>query len=559
MAQRQQKQELVFAPLGGVGEIGMNLSIYGIGDEHKRAWLAVDLGVSFASEEHLPGIDLILPDIRYLVEQRKNLVGLVLTHAHEDHYGALIDLWPKLKVPIYATPFTAALFAAKRAGEPGAPEIPVTIVQLGSRFKVGPFDIELVSMAHSIPESNALIIRTPCGTVLHTGDWKIDLTPILGDVTDEKKLRALGEEGCLALIGDSTNAVREGRSPSEADVGKTITELVKNARGRVAVTTFASNVARLRTVAMAAHAAGREVVVVGRAMDRMVQVARETGYLDGVPEFRPVDAYGYLPPNKVVALCTGSQGEPRAALSRIAADEHPEVTLSRGDLVIFSARTIPGNEKEVGRIINGLIDLGIEVITDRTHLVHVSGHPRRAELAELIGWVKPAILIPVHGEALHLSEHAKLARSLGVKEVVQCRNGDLVRIAAGHTGIIDEVPAGRLYKDGSLLVAADARTVADRRRLSFAGVVSVALAIDDKGVLAADPELDLIGIPERDRDGALIEDAIYDVIEQTVESLPRKRRGDPDAVAEAVRRAVRAAVAQRWGKKPMCHVHVLTV
>jgi ribonuclease J len=555
----QALQELVFAPLGGVGEIGMNLSIYGLGDERKRSWLAVDLGVSFASEEHLPGVDLILPDIRYLLEERKNLVGLVLTHAHEDHYGALIDLWPKLKLPIYATPFTAALLEAKRRGEPGAPEIPVTIVQLGSRFKVGPFDIELVSMAHSIPESNALIIRTPCGTVLHTGDWKIDPTPILGDVTDEKKLRALGEEGCLALIGDSTNAVREGRSPSEADVGKTITELVKNARGRVAVTTFASNVARLRTVAMAARAAQREVVVVGRAMDRIVQIARETGYLEGVPDFRPVDAYGYLPPNKVVALCTGSQGEPRAALSRIAADEHPEVTLSRGDLVIFSARTIPGNEKEVGRIINGLIDQGIEVITDRTHLVHVSGHPRRAELAEMIGWVKPAILIPVHGEALHLSEHAALARSLGVKEVVQCRNGDLVRIAAGHTGIIDEVPAGRLYKDGSLLVAADSRTVADRRRLSFAGVVSVAIAITDKGVLAADPELDLIGIPERDRDGALIEEAIYDVIEETVESLPRKRRSDPDAMAEAIRRAVRAAIAQRWGKKPMCHVHVLTV
>lgn len=556
---QNQKQELVFAPLGGVGEIGMNLSIYGLGDGRTRSWLAVDLGVSFAGEEHLPGIDLILPDIRYLVQERKNLAGLILTHAHEDHYGALIDLWPKLKVPVYATPFTAALLAAKCANEPGAPEIPVTIVQLGSRFKIGPFDIELVSMAHSIPESNALIIRTPAGTVLHTGDWKIDLTPILGDVTDEKKLRALGDEGCLALIGDSTNAVREGRSPSEADVGKTIAALIKSARGRVAVTTFASNVARLRTVAEAAFAAEREVVVVGRAMERIVHIARETGYLKGVPPFRPADAYGYLPPNKVVALCTGSQGEARAALSRIAADQHPDVTLSRGDMVIFSARTIPGNEKEVGRIINGLIEQGIEVITDRTHMVHVSGHPRRAELEELIGWVRPKILIPVHGEALHLSEHAKLARACGVKEVVQCRNGDLLRIAVGHTGIIDEVPSGRLYKDGSILVEADSRTVADRKRLSFAGAVSVAIAITDKGVLAADPELDLIGIPDRDRGGALIADAVYDAVEDTMESLPRKRRSDPDAVAEAVRRAVRAVVVQRWGKKPMCHVHVLTV
>ncbi len=554
----QPRQDLVFAPLGGVGEIGMNLSIYGLGDERRRQWLAVDLGVSFAAEEHLPGVDLILPDIRYLVEERKNLAGLVLTHAHEDHFGAIIELWPQLKIPIFATPFTAALLEAKRAGEPGAPEIPVTIVQLGSRFQVGPFDIELVTMAHSIPESNALIIRTPAGTVRHTGDGKIDPTPILGDVTDEKKLRALGAEGCLALIGDSTNSVREGRSPSEADVRKTITELVKTARGRVAVTTFASNVGRLRTVAEAARSAEREVVVIGRSMDRIVQIARETGYLDGLPDFRPVDAFGYLPPNKVVALCTGSQGEPRAALARIAADQHPDVTLSRGDIVIFSARTIPGNEKEVTRVMNGLIEQGIAVITDRTHLVHVSGHPRRAELEELISWVKPKVLIPVHGEALHLSEHAALARHCGVPEVMQCRNGDLVQLVP-NVRLIDEVPAGRLYKDGSLLVSAEARTVADRKRLSFAGSVSVALALTDKGALATDPELDLIGIPERDRDGGLIEEAVYDIVMNTVEQLPRAKKRDPDTVAEAVRRAVRAAIAQRWGKKPMCRVHVLTV
>jgi ribonuclease J len=551
-------QELVFAPLGGVGEIGMNLSIYGLGDERRRQWLAVDLGVSFAAEEHLPGVDLILPDIRYLVAERKNLAGLVITHAHEDHFGAIIELWPKLKVPIYATPFTAALLEAKRASEPGAPEIPVTIVPLGGRFKVGPFDIELVSMAHSIPEANALIIRTPAGTVLHTGDWKIDPTPILGDATDEKKLRALGEEGCRALVGDSTNAVREGRSPSEKDVAATIAEIIKAARGRVAVTTFASNVARLRGVIDAAHAAEREVVVVGRAMDRIIQVARETGYMEGVQDLRSVDAYGWLPPRKVVALCTGSQGEPRAALSRIAEDQHPDVTLSRGDTVIFSARTIPGNEKAVGRIVNGLIDQGITVITDRNALVHVSGHPRRAELEELIGWVKPQLLIPVHGEALHLSEHAALARRCGVKEVVQCRNGDLVRLSA-PAGIIDEVPAGRVYKDGSVLVEADSRTVADRKRLSFAGAVSVALALTAKGEMVDDPSVDLIGIPERDRDGGLIYEAVYDAVLTTFESLPRKRRSDPDAVAESIRRAVRADIAERWGKKPMCHVHVLAV
>jgi ribonuclease J len=554
-----QQQELVFAPLGGVGEIGMNLSVYGIGTEGNRKWLAVDLGVSFGLEEHLPGIDLIFPDINFLLAERKNLVGLVITHAHEDHYGAVLDLWPKLKCPIFATPFTAALLAAKRAGEAGAPDVPVTVVESGSRFSVGPFDIDMVKMAHSIPESNALIIRTTAGTVLHTGDWKIDRTPVIGTGTDENKLKALGEEGCLAIVGDSTNAVRDGVSPSESDVATNIAALIRSAKGRVAVTTFASNVARLRAVALAAQECDREVIVVGRAMERVVHISRELGLLEGIKQFRSVDAYGYLPNNKVVCLCTGSQGEPRAALARIAEDQHPDVTLSRGDIVIFSARTIPGNEREVGRIINGLIDQGIEVITDRTHMVHVSGHPRRAELEELISWVKPKILIPVHGESLHLSEHAALARRCGVPEVVQIRNGDLVRIVQGNARIIDAVPAGRTYKDGHILVDADARTVADRKRLSFAGCVSVALALTDKGLLAADPELDLIGIPERDRDGASIEDVIYDTIEDTFESMPRKRRTDPDAVAEAVRRAVRSTVNQRWGKKPMCHVHVLSV
>jgi ribonuclease J len=553
-----ENSELVFAPIGGVGEIGMNLYIYGLGNKHKRTWLIVDVGVSFASEEHLPGIDLILPDIRFLVEERRNIAGIVLTHGHEDHFGALIDLWPKLRVPVYATPFTAALFEAKRAGERDAPEIPVKEVALGSRFEVGPFDIELCSVAHSIPEANALIIRTPHGNVLHTGDWKLDPTPILGDPTDEAKLRALGDEGCLALVGDSTNAVREGRSPSEADVAKTLAELIANAPARVAVTTFASNVARIRAVAEAAHAVGREVVLVGRAMERVSQVARETGYLDGIREFRGQDMYGHLPRDKVVALCTGSQGEPRAALARISADEHPEIGLSKGDRVIFSSRPIPGNEKAISQIINGLIDQGIEVITDRTHLVHVSGHPRRAELEELIGWVKPELLIPVHGESLHLSEHAKLARSLGVK-VGMCRNGDLVRLGPSDPGIIDEIPTGRVYKDGSLLVEENSRAVIDRRRLSFAGIAFVAMAMTDKGQLASDPEIELVGIPEKSAGGEAMLEIASDAVMETFETLPKPRRRDPEAVEESIRRAVRGALAQNWGKKPLVYVHVLIV
>jgi ribonuclease J len=549
--------ELVFAPLGGVGEIGMNLGLYGLGGARK-SWMVVDFGVSFAGDD-LPGVDLIMPDIRFLVEERRNLTGIVLTHAHEDHFGALMDLWPRLKVPVYATPFTAALIAAKRASEPRAPDIPVTIVPLGGRVNLGPFDVEFVTVTHSIPESNALIIRTPLGNVLHTGDWKLDPTPVIGQPTDEAKLRALGDEGLRAIVGDSTNAVRPGRSPSEADVAKNLAELIKNARGRVAVTTFASNVARLRSAALAAREVDREVVLVGRAMERIAQVARETGYLDGIQEFRGTDVYGYLPPDKVLALCTGSQGEPRAALSRIAEDQHPDVTLSKGDTVIFSSRTIPGNEKAVGRVINGLVRQGIEVITDRTHMVHVSGHPRIAEMEDLYSWVRPQVAVPVHGEALHLAEHAALARRMGVPEVIICEDGDLVRLAPGPAGVIDEVPAGRLYKDGSLVVEAAGRTVPDRRRLGFAGVVSIAIALSDKGEIVSDPDVELRGIPEADADGRPMHVIAYEAARSTVEQLARGRRRDPDAVAESVSRAVRAAIGGAWGKKPFCHVHVLMV
>ncbi|MEW6767894.1 MAG: ribonuclease J [Pseudomonadota bacterium] len=551
--------ELTFAPLGGVGEIGMNLSIYGIGNRHQRSWLAIDLGVSFGDEDRLPGIDLVMPDISFLVKERKNLMGLVLTHAHEDHFGAIIDLWPKLKCPIYATKFSAALFEAKCAAERNPPDIPVTVVPSGGRIDLGPFNVEFIPVAHSIPESHALAIRTSAGIVIHTGDWKIDPTPVSGKPTDEKRLRELGDEGVLALIGDSTNAVREGRSPSERDVAAAITDLVKAAKGRVAVTTFASNVARLRAVADAAKAAEREVVVVGRAMERVVQVARETGHLDGVQNFRGADLYGQFPPDKVLALCTGSQGEPRAALARIANDDHPLVTLNKGDSVIFSSRTIPGNEKAVGAIVNGLIMQGVEVITDRTHLVHVSGHPRRDELRDMISWVRPQLLIPVHGEPLHLSEHAKLARASGVPKVLVCKNGDLVRLGPGDPAIIEELPSGKIYKDGNILENEKARAVVERRRLSFAGAAFVAIAVTDKGDLADDPQVDLIGIPEKNSEGEDIADNVFDLVVSTVESLPRARRRDPDTIAEAVRRAIRADINDQWGKKPLCHVHVLMV
>jgi ribonuclease J len=551
-------EELVFIPLGGVGEIGMNLAVYGLGSGAGGDWLCVDMGVAFA-DESLPGINLIVPDIGFIEEERKSLAGIVLTHAHEDHFGAVFALWPKLKVPVYATPFTAALMEAKRMGEPGAPEIPIKVVQSGGRVQIGPFDVEFIPVAHSIPESHALAIRTKLGLVVHTGDWKLDPAPVIGKVTDEQKFRALGAEGVRAVICDSTNAVRDGESPSESDVGKSLAEIVGHARGRVALTTFASNVARLRSAALAAAANGREVVVAGRAMERVINVAREMGLLDGVPPFRGMDAYHALPRDRVLVLLTGSQGEPRAALARIANNDHPELALDRGDTMIFSSRTIPGNEKAVNRIINALITMGVEVIADRDALVHVSGHPRRGELRRMYEWLKPGAVIPVHGEALHLHENAKLARSLGINDVTECRNGDVVRLAPGPTQIIDQVGAGRAYQDGNLYIDGEAKAISERRKLAFAGVVSVALAMNGRGDLVGDPWIDMSGLPEQAAPNQSMVDLVADAVDDGIASLPKSRRRDPGALEQAIHRSVRGGVNNVWGKKPLCHVLILQV
>ncbi|WP_029005223.1 ribonuclease J [Azorhizobium doebereinerae] len=550
--------ELVFAPLGGVGEIGMNLGLYGIGSRRQRTWLIVDLGMSFAGEE-APGVDLVLPDIRFLESVKDKIAGLVLTHGHEDHVGAMLDLWPRLDCPVYTTRFTAALLDAKRLQEPGAPKIPINVVRSGGTVDIGPFQVEFVPVAHSIPDSHAIAIRTSAGLVLHTGDWKLDPTPVVGHVTDEARLRALGDEGVRAMICDSTNAIRDGISPSEADVGVTLKEVVAKAKYRVAFTTFSSNVARVRSIAEAALANGREVVVVGRAMERVIGVAREQGLLDGLPAFRGAEAFGFLPRDRVVAILTGSQGEPRAALSRIAEDDHPEIALSHSDLVVFSSRTIPGNERVVGRVINGLIKRGIKVMTDRDALVHVSGHPRRGELEQMYGWVRPQVSVPVHGEPLHLAEHAALARKAGVPEVVSCFDGHVIRLAPGPAERVEDVPFGRLYKDGRLLIPDSARTVPERRRLGFVGVVSVALAVDSRGTLVGDPSVEITGVPERGEGGVDMLDLVLDTVVAAMEGMPKARRRDPEAVSDSLERAVRGAVNGAWGKKPVCHVHIVEV
>ncbi|ADZ70509.1 ribonuclease J [Polymorphum gilvum] len=550
--------EIVFLPLGGVGEIGMNLGLYGYGPDGDRTWLVVDCGVTFAGPE-LPGVDLVLPDIRFLEGERDRIAGIVITHAHEDHYGALLHLWPHLRAPVYATPFTAGLLAAKAESEPHAPEIPVTIVNQGDRLNIGPFDVEIVAMSHSIPEPCALALRFPEGLVVHSGDWKIDPTPGLGKPIDMDRLAAIGREGVLALVCDSTNAYREGISPSEADVATELKRVIGAAKHRVAVTTFSSNVARIRAVAEAAAAAERDVVVVGRSMRRVIDVAGELGYLDGLPPFHDEDAFGYLPRDKAVLLCTGSQGEPRAALARIASGEHRNIALTRGDLVIFSARTIPGNEKDVNAVVNGLAKAQIEIMTDRDALIHVSGHPRRGELEQIYKLLKPKVLVPVHGEPFHLAAHAEFARAKKIKTVVVAGNGDIVRLGPGPAEVIDEAPFGLTLVDGKIVNEPELTGVKERRKLSFAGAVVVALVLNRSGDLVDDPALALFGLPETDNDGESMEALVLKAVNGAIGSIPKARRKDADLVGEAARRAARSAVADIWGKKTLCKVLVSRV
>lgn len=548
--------EMVFVPLGGTGVIGMNLSAYGFGSKNNKKWLIVDCGVAFAGED-IPGIDLIMPDIRFLEGEKKNVVGMVITHGHEDHIGAIFDLHPKLKCPIYATPFTASLIEAKRAQERNVAKIDIIEVKPSTAIDIAPFNVEFISVAHSIPESQALAIRTEAGLVVHSGDWKIDLTPVIMPPTDEKRLRELGEEGVLAFICDSTNAVREGKSPSESDVARELAKIMMTAKNRVAVTTFASNVSRIKSVAIAAAEAGRHVVLVGRAMERVVGVAREHGLLEGIAPFLSIDSYDKLPRNKIVAIMTGSQGEPRAAMARVADDAHPDVRLNGGDLVIFSSRPIPGNEKSIGNIINGLITQGIEVITDRTHMVHVSGHPRLGEMEEMYGWLKPHISIPVHGEALHMQEHAKLAKRLNVPEVILLETGNMLRLSK-EPKVIDDVPTSRLFKDGDLLIEEAEKTVGERRKLAFSGIIATAICIDEKGEILTDPELELIGIPLKAQ-GRLFQEHLEDALDEMLDNLSKTRRKDPMLLKESVEKTLKSKAKQLWGKKPIVAVNVVVV
>jgi ribonuclease J len=541
--------DLVFLPLGGTGEIGMNCYCYGVGPADDRSWLMVDLGVKFG-EDTEPGIDVVLPDVGFIASDRRNLAGIVLTHAHEDHLGAVAWLWPQLQCPVYCSPFAAQILALKLKEAGLDEEVPVKVQPLGSKFKVGPFDLEFVSVTHSIPEPSALLIKTRQGTVLHSGDWKIDRSPVLGRGMDEARLRQIGDAGVDVLVCDSTNVLREGHSPSEADVAATIERIVAEAKGRVAITTFASHVDRIATSVRAARAVGREVVVVGRAMRNTIEAARACGYLGDAGRFLDEEEFGYLPPDKILLLCTGSQGEPRAAIARIAEDQHPHVSLEPGDLVIFSSRTIPGNEKEVSRIQNNLARLDIDVITADDALVHSSGHPRQGELRELYAWLKPAALIPMHGEPRHLRAHANFARDCGIRDVLIPRDGHIFKLAPGPLRDVDEAHFGRLHVDGRLIVPVDDGPARQRRKLSFVGAVFVSVVLNAKLDLAADIDFITDGLPTG------IEDDLREAAENAIGSSPKSRRKDRNQLAETIRVSVRRAADMAWGKKPVVKVSI---
>jgi ribonuclease J len=539
------KNELLFLALGGSGEIGMNVNLYGC----EGKWLMVDCGITFADPQY-PGIDVILPDLQFIEERLDDLVGIVLTHGHEDHIGALPYLAEDLGVPLYATPFTAGLIRGKLEEEGNASRVKLRVIQPNAPFDLGPFGVTFVPMSHSIPEASALLIDTPFGRIFHTGDWKLDAAPVIGHPSTPAELAAIGGDGILALVCDSTNVFNNEASGSESDVLSGLMDVISKAKGRVMVTSFASNAARLHTLGKVAIETGRSLCVQGRSLDRILKVARATGYLKDFPETIDAEAAMRLPRDKVLIVATGGQGEERAALARVANGQHP-ISLVQGDSVVFSSKQIPGNEVAIGKIQNQLAAKGVIMITDRQAHVHVSGHPGRPELLQMFRWMKPEILMPVHGEMRHLMEHARLGLSEGVPRALVQTNGDIVRLAPGAPTKIGNAPVGRLVLDGDVILPGDGQTINERRKLALNGQISVAVAIGSRGLIGT-PQVRIQGIPvEEDRE-PFLEETVGAVIAAT------KQGGrDRDKLRESIRLATRK-VATRWtGKKP--NVDVLLI
>jgi ribonuclease J len=538
----------------------MNFNLYGYGPAHARKWIVVDLGVTFG-DQTTPGVEIILPDPEFIREYAKNIVGIVLTHAHEDHIGAVAWLWPQLRAPLYATPFTAFLLREKLRENEECAEAEITEIPLSGKIQLGPFEVELITLTHSIPEPNGLAIRTPLGTVLHTGDWKIDPDPVLGSVTDEAAIQKLGDEGVLAMVCDSTNVFVDGESGSEADVKEALAGLVGGLSGKVAVACFASNVARMDSVIRAAEAAGRSVCLVGRSMHRMAAAAKSVGLLEGVGEFLSEQQAASMPENEVLFLCTGSQGEPRAALSRIADGSHPHVKLGAGDACVFSSRVIPGNEIPIRNLQNRLADRGVRLYTERDHPgIHVSGHPCRDELAQMYSWARPQIAVPTHGERRHLLEHAAFAKDLQVPQSIAPRNGDMVRLAPGRAEIIDEVPAGRIYVDAGVLTPENGDALRERRHAAYNGVLAVSVVLDGRGKIAAGPQVRALGLPADD--DYPMDEVLDDLAKEASQALGRlqgEQREFDEEVETVMSRAVKKASQRIWGKRPVVETTVLRI
>ncbi|MFZ4121965.1 MAG: ribonuclease J [Caulobacterales bacterium] len=560
MPKTKSADELVFLPLGGSGEIGMNLNAYGFGPPDERVWIIVDIGITFGGSQ-TPGVEIILPDPTFLENERHNILGIVLTHAHEDHIGAIGWLWPRLKVPVFATPFTAALVREKLKEHGLLDRVKLTEVALGGRFELGPFDIEYVTLTHSIPEPNGLAIRTPLGLIWHTGDWKIDPDPIIGALTDSAKVKSLAQEGILAMVCDSTNVFVEGTAGSEADVRANLAEVIAGCTGKVAVTAFASNVARLDSTVRAAHAAGRTVCLVGRSMHKVVGAAKSVGLLSGLPEVVTEAESVHFDPHEILYLCTGSQGEGRAALGRIAGGSHRHVRLGEGDTVIFSSRMIPGNEVPILALYNQLAGRGVRIITDRDAHVHVSGHPCREELKSMYQWARPEIAVPVHGERRHILEHVKFAQEMQTPQSIAPRNGDMIRLAPGPVKVIDEVPSGRLYVDGKVILQAEDESIKDRRRLAADGVIAVSLAVGSKNQkIIAGPDIRVRGLNTSSEDEMeLALDELVEAAEHAFGALNHADRADEEMSEAALVRAVRKAAEKIWRKRPFVEVTLLRV
>ncbi len=543
--------DLTFLSLGGAGEFGTNLNLYGFGGK----WLMVDCGMGFGDGIR-PGIDVILPDPSFIVERRADLVGMVITHAHEDHIGAIAQIWPKLKCPIYATAFAAALIMAKLQ-ERGIDKAPLLrIVPIGATIQLPPFSVEFVAMTHSTLEPTLLAIRTAAGLVVHTGDWKLDPDPVQGALTDEARLKALGEEGVLAAIGDSTNAVVHGHSRSEGELEESLTALFGRFHNRIAVTCFSSNVARLTTIQRAAAANDRQTAIVGRSLWRVEEAARQCGYLDNLPPFIDENDFGMIPRRHLLMICTGSQGEPRSALSRIAEGSHQFARLEAGDAVIFSARAIPGNEKAVSSVQSTLARGGVEVVTPAEEFVHVSGHANRDEIVSLYQWLRPNTVIPTHGEYPHMTEHANIARECHVPNVIVPENGALIRLAPGEPMVLDHVETGHLAVDGSRLLDLDAPSLRARQKLAFEGAALCSLVLDRKGRLLADPAVSAPGVLADDEGGKQMRNLLEDIRDALEGMRSESLRSDKE-VRDAARLTVRRHFTTVYGKKPWIDVHVL--